>query len=453
MDGAACRTFRKMELEFLQLDFQCAGLRFAKGQFLAGSVLARPDEGAGFRERRMATILETEILAWLARHQAQMVDLLRDLVNADSGTYDKAGVDAAGAVLTAFWRQHGLSVQTHPHHMFGDGISGHLPARDGGSARPILLLGHRDTVFPKGEPMRRPFTIRDGRGYGPGVADMKSGLVIEAFVMAAFAAAGGISVPLTMLTTSDEEIASPSSRDLIQTYARQARAVFNAEPSRESSDPARGGNNRTQVITRGRKGGVFMKVEVTGKAAHSGARYEEGRSAILDLAQKVAPLHGLTDLAAGITVNVGLIGGGQTVNTIAPSAWAEIDLRYVEPAQRATLVEAIRSIVETPAVEGTSAKLAIVGEFLPLTQSDDSQRLLEIFTSAAARLGVEVTSQFSGGCADSGLTAAVGCPTLCSVGPAGGAGHTPEEFVILDSMLPSAQTLALAVLETAAAFR
>ncbi|HRI90506.1 MAG TPA: M20 family metallopeptidase [Accumulibacter sp.] len=382
-----------------------------------------------------------------------MVDLLKDLVNADSGTYDKAGVDAAGRILTEFWAAHGLEVRTHPHPDFGDGISAHLAARDGSTERPILLLGHRDTVFPKGEPARRPFMIREGRGYGPGVADMKSGLVIEAFVIAAYAATGGLPVPLTMLTTSDEEIASPSSRDLIQGFARGARAVFNAEPSRESQAPASGGNTRTQVITRGRKGGVFLKAAITGKAAHSGARYEQGRSAILDLAQKVAPLHALTDLAAGITVNVGLVGGGQTVNTIAPSAWAEIDLRYVHPGQRPTLIEAIRRIVETPAVDGTSGTLTVMGEFLPLTETDESRMLLDTYTAAAARFGVQVTAEFTGGCADSGLTAAVGCPTLCSVGPAGGGGHTPEEFVVIDSLLPAAQTLAVAVQETAARLR
>ena len=393
-----------------------------------------------------------EVLNWLGEREGQMVELLRALVDSDSGTYDKAGVDNCGAVLAEFWRAHGLEVRTHPHAVFGDGISAHLGARDGGMAQPILLLGHRDTVFPKGEPERRPFSISGARGLGPGVADMKSGLVIEAFVIAAFAAAGGAAAPITMLTTSDEEIASPSSRELIQNFAREARAVFNAEPARQALQPAESGNARTQVITRGRKGGIFLRVDVTGKAAHSGAHYDRGRSAILDLAQKVAPLHALTDLAAGVSVNVGLIGGGQTVNTIAPNAWAEIDLRYVEPAQRGQMIDAIRAIVETPVIEGTSARLSISGEFLPLTQTPEGQALLDIYTAAGAEFGVEVSAEFTGGCADSGLTAAVGCPTLCSVGPTGGGGHTPEEFVDLDSLLPSARTLAVAVARTAERF-
>lgn len=395
--------------------------------------------------------LDDRLTRWLAQNEQGIADLLQKLVDADSGTYDKAGVDAAGDILTAFWRSHGLAVQTHPDSRFGDGVSGHLAAANGATDRPILLLGHRDTVFPKGEPTRRPFRIADGRGYGPGVADMKSGLAIEAYVIAAFAAAGGTDAPITMLTTSDEEIASPSSRPLIETFARASRAVFNAEPSRVATTPATAGNRRTQVITRGRKGGVFLRAEFTGKAAHSGARYELGRSAILDLSQKVAPLHALTDLAKGITVNVGLIGGGQTVNTIAPSAWCEIDLRYVEPEQREALIGAIRAIIERPVVDGTSAKLTISGEFLPLNQTDASRRLLDIYTRASSRLGTEVSAEFTGGCADSGYTAGVGCPTLCSIGPMGGGGHTPEEFVDMASLLPTAQALALAVAEVARA--
>lgn len=391
--------------------------------------------------------LSQAVVAWLAAREGAMTDLLRDLVNTDSGTYDKAGVDAAGEVLQAFWKANGLGVTVFPHDTFGDALVADLPHAASADQRPVLLMGHRDTVFPQGEPTRRPFRIENGRAYGPGVADMKSGLVIEAFVMAAFAACGAPGAPLRMLTTSDEEIASPACREDITREAKRCRAVFNAEPSRRNAN-APAGNQNTQVVTRGRKGGVFMRVEAIGKAAHSGAHYERGRSAILDLAQKVAPLHALTDLPAGITVNVGLIGGGQTVNTIAPGAWMEIDLRYVEPAQRDEVVGAIRRIVETPIVDGVSAALTIKGEFLPLTQTPESIRLLEAYTRAAERFGITVTADFTGGCADSGLTAAAGCPTLCSVGPIGGFGHTPEEFIEMASLVPAAQTLALAICDT-----
>ncbi|WP_347975479.1 M20/M25/M40 family metallo-hydrolase [Bosea vestrisii] len=138
------------------------------------------------------------------------------------------------------------------------------------------------------------------------------------------------------------------------------------------------------------------------------------------------------------------------MNTVAPSAWCEIDLRYKTPTQREELVEAIREIIETPVVEGTSAKLIIKGEFYPLEQTPDSLLLYDTYREAAAGLGIAVTAEYTGGCADSGFTAAQGCPTLCSVGPVGGMAHTPDEFLEVESIVPAAQTLALAVMRTAA---
>lgn len=398
---------------------------------------------------RAFTPEEARVTAWLEAHQDEMVALLREMVDTDSGSYDKAGVDRAGQVVARFHERNGLIVENIPDARYGDAVKASLPNPGANDQRPVLLLGHRDTVFPQGEPQRRPFTIKGGRAYGPGVADMKAGIVIEAFVAAAFAACGGLSAPLVMLTTSDEEIASPSSRPIIEAAAREARCVFNAEPSRlpAGSDFAA---DRRQSITSGRKGGVFMRADFTGKAAHSGANYDKGVSAIVDLGHKIPQLQGLTDLERGVTVNVGLIGGGQTVNTVAPNAWCEIDLRYVTAAQRDELVGAIRAIVETPVVAGTTGGLTIKGEFVPLERTPESAALFETYRDAAAALGIEVSVEFTGGCADSGFTAAQGCPTLCSVGPIGGMAHTPDEFLEIESLVPAAQTLALAVMRTAA---
>ncbi|MFN3671980.1 MAG: M20 family metallopeptidase [Bosea sp. (in: a-proteobacteria)] len=392
---------------------------------------------------------EARVTAWLGARKDEMVALLREMVDTDSGSYDKAGVDRAGQVVAAFHQRNGLAVETIPDSRYGDAVRALLPNPAANDQRPVLLLGHRDTVFPQGEPGRRPFTVKGGRAYGPGVADMKAGIVIEAFVAAAFASCGGLSAPLMMLTTSDEEIASPFSRPIIEAAAREARCVFNAEPSRlpAGSDFA---TDRRQSITSGRKGGVFMRAEFTGKAAHSGANYDKGVSAIVDLGHKIPRLQGLTDLERGVTVNVGLIGGGQTVNTVAPHAWCEIDLRYVTAAQRDELVGAIRAIVETPVLAGTTGALTIKGEFVPLERTPESTALFETYRDAAAAFGISVSAEFTGGCADSGFTAAQGCPTLCSVGPIGGMAHTPDEFLEIESLVPAAQTLALAVMRTAA---
>ena len=380
---------------------------------------------------------DTQITDWLASQKQAMIDLLRDVVNIDSGSYDKAGVDAVGARFEKHFAEHGISAWREQHDTFGDAIHA-LVAKPGSNEEPILLMGHRDTVFSKGEAERRPFTIREGRAYGPGVADMKAGLVMNVFVAAAFKRFGGSPHPIKVLITSDEEIASPSSRPVIEREGRAARAVFNSEPGRPTGN----------VVT-GRKGGIFMHCAVTGKAAHSGANFAAGVSAIGELAQKIVQIHALTDLARGITLNVGLIAGGQSVNTTAPSAEGQIDFRYVEPADREAVMAAINKIVATSYVPGTSATLTIKGEFLPAVQSATSKALFERYQGAAKQVGLTtLQGEFSGGCADSGFTAAVGTPTICGVGPVGGLAHTPEEYLELDSIVPRAQALALAILRS-----
>jgi glutamate carboxypeptidase len=380
----------------------------------------------------MSTSTE-QLLQWLAAQHGAMLSLLEEVVNIDSGSYDKAGVDRIGARFRRFFEEHGLKAAIHPNERFGDALKVHV-GTGGGANKPIVLMGHRDTVFPSGEAARRPFRIDNGRAYGPGVADMKAGLVMNAFVLAAYQKFGGAPAPLVGLFTSDEEIGSPACRPLIEDTARAARAVFNAEPGRPSGN----------VVT-GRKGGIFMRLEVLGKAAHSGGNFTEGISAIGELAHKIVALHALTDLERGITVNVGLISGGQSVNTTAPQAEAQIDLRYVAPNDRAGAMAAIERIVAQTTVPGASAALEIKGEFLPLVQDEASQALFETYAGAMQDIGVPVEGEFTGGCADSGFTAAVGCPTLCATGPVGGKAHTPDEYLEVGSMVPRAKGLALAI--------
>ncbi|WP_027553326.1 M20 family metallopeptidase [Bradyrhizobium sp. Cp5.3] len=378
---------------------------------------------------------ETQITEWLASQRQAMIDLLSEVVNIDSGSYDKEGVDAVGARFERHLSEHGISAWREAHGTFGDAIHAEV-AKPGSNEKPVLLMGHRDTVFSKGEAGRRPFTIRDKRAYGPGVADMKSGLVMNVFVAAAFQKFGGNPHPIKVLITSDEEIASPSSRPVIEREGRAARAVYNSEPGRPTGN-----------IVTSRKGGIFMHFGITGKAAHSGANFAAGVSAIGELAHKIVQIHALTDLTKGITLNVGLVSGGQSVNTTAPYAEGQIDLRYINPADRASVMAEIERIMATPYVPGTSAVLTIKGEFLPAVQSEDSKALFEGYQAAARDVGLTtLQGEFSGGCADSGFTAAVGTPTICGLGPVGGLAHTPEEYLELDSIVPRAQALALAIL-------
>jgi glutamate carboxypeptidase len=165
-----------------------------------------------------------------------------------------------------------------------------------------------------------------------------------------------------------------------------------------------------------------------------------------ELARKIIKLHALTDLPAGVSCNVGTIGGGQTVNTVAPYATAEIDLRFIHPDDGARAFAAVEAIIAESNVPGTRASLEITGEFEPLVATDASMRLYEHYAACARALGQHVEPVFAGGCSDAGFTASAGTPTICAVGPIGGRAHTPEEFLDVASIVPRAQALALAIM-------
>ncbi|HEY5278309.1 MAG TPA: M20/M25/M40 family metallo-hydrolase, partial [Pseudolabrys sp.] len=181
-----------------------------------------------------------------------------------------------------------------------------------------------------------------------------------------------------------------------------------------------------------------------GRAAHSGVNHKEGASAIEALARKIVRLHALTDYSTGITTNVGVIKGGNTHNTVAPWAEAELDLRFVTLEQHARIVPEIEKIVHAEDVPGTSAEIKPIAIFLPLERKH-SDALFAIYKDAATRIGFAVDGEFTGGCADSGFTAALGVPTLCGLGPVGGKAHTDEEFCRLDTLVPRTQALAAAI--------
>jgi glutamate carboxypeptidase len=385
----------------------------------------------------MSVTTESEITAWLATQQDGMVALLREMVDIDSGSYNKPGIDAVGAAVQRFMAAHDIPVEVVRKQKHGDCLRASVPwdGPQGNAGGNVVLMGHRDTVFPDGEVQRRPFTVRDGVAYGPGVADMKAGLVMNCFVLAAFAKFGGSPAPLLGLFTGDEEIGSPEGRAVIEAEARRARVVFNSEPGRTSGN----------VVT-GRKGGVFMVCRITGKAAHSGGSFTEGISAIEELARKVQALHAITDLERGITLNVGLVSGGQSVNTVAPWAEAQIDLRYVSAPDRDDAMARVSAIVERSYVPGTKSELTVRGEFLPLVQTQAAKRLFELYVQSAADTGFATEGEFTGGCADSGFTAGVGAATICAVGPVGGKAHSPDEFMHIDSLVPRAQACARAIL-------
>ncbi len=374
------------------------------------------------------------ITEWLASQHENMLALLEDLVNIDSNSYDKPGIVAVFERLQTFFGTFDVKVTWHEHEGVKNAISVEIPSQQDPNKKAIMLMGHCDTVYPKGETQKRPFKIVGERAYGPGVADMKAGIAMNAFILAAYAKFGGTHSPLIGLFTNDEEIGSPTSKFIIETFAKKAGTVFNSEPGRANGD----------VVT-GRKGGVFLELEVFGKAAHSGANFSEGISAINELCLKVIELNKLTDLEKGITVNVGLISGGQSVNTTAPNARAGIDLRIFNLEERENAVKAITAITQQSFVNGTRSELKIIGEFRPFVQTPASTHLYKLYRESLQTLGHNAGEQFSGGCADSGITSSLGCTTLCATGPVGGKPHTPDEYMEVNTFVPRSQAIALTI--------
>lgn len=368
-----------------------------------------------------------------------MESLLAEIVSIDSGSANGAGIAAVRDRLRAFLDANGVETRL----VSTGGLTEAMAARVGGEAAEghVLLMGHMDTVFPDGETGRRPFRVEsraEGRvGYGPGCSDMKAGLVMNAFLMAGFAACGAPR-PLAALYTCDEEIGSPNGRPVIEAHARGARAVFNAEPGRSSGN-----------VVCGRRGGTFFRATVTGRSAHAGLNPHLGRSAIEEMARKILAWHALASEEPDVSVNVGLVSGGEAVNTVAPFAEAKIDLRFSEHAIGEAKAAEIERIALACARDGLSGTLEVMGGFLPVLETPETRALVDHYLAAARELGQETGAEFTRSCADSGFTASVGAPTVCGTGPVGGKAHSPEEYVELDTFVPRAQAVALSVLRLA----
>jgi len=384
----------------------------------------------------LATTLSDQMLTWLKSHEEEMFRLLESIVNIDSGSHCKRGVDRVNAVLRESLQSSGITSSVLDLKNHGDCLLAEVPGSDTSNLPHALLLGHMDTVFPEGTAAARPYSVLDGVAHGPGVADMKSGLVMNVFVARAFAEIEGNRGPVRILFTSDEEIASPSSRPFILEYARGAHTVLNPEAGRPNGN----------VVTE-RKGAFFIDFEVQGIAAHSGVAHHAGASAIDALARKILALHALTDPATGITSNVGIVSGGVSANTVAPYASAKLDVRFPNGVDVKSLHRKIHSIIEEESVPSTHGLATWEGSFSPLFQTAAGRDLLTDYIEAAMIAGLSVSGESTGGSADSGLTASVGAPTLCATGPIGGNVHTEKEYCLLSTIVPRALASALTVLK------
>lgn len=375
----------------------------------------------------------TAVLDWLASQQQAMTDLLQQVVDTDSGSGHEAGVKQIAALLRARLEAAGIPVVTMQEPGWGECLLAKVPGSDAAATGHLQLMGHMDTVFPLGTAAERPWRVEAGKAYGPGVADMKSGLVMNVFVAEALARFGGHASPVHLLFTCDEEVGSPACRTVIREHVQGARAVLNAEPGRISGN-----------VVNERKGSYRIEFEVQGVAAHAGINPAQGASAIDALARKTLALHALNGCEPGITVNVGFVQGGMGANVVAPLATAHVDLRYTAENDLDAVLARIRAIVEEESLPRTRGRITAQTGTLPMARTPDA--LLQAYQRSAAQVGFAVEGEATGGAADSGITSQMGIPSLCALGPVGGYAHSEREFCDLSTFVPRAQALALTLI-------
>jgi len=380
------------------------------------------------------TDLELESLrsAITADLPAYLDDLAR-LVNIDCGTYTPEGVDEVGRWTARFLGQLGaeIDVRPDPDGRFGSTVVGTFHGKADGPR--VLLIGHMDTVFDQGTAAARPFRMDDGVAYGPGVTDMKSGLLAGLYALKSIIAEfDGLPFErLTFIANPDEEVGSPSSHHHIEAAAADADACLVLECARANGD-----------IVSARKGILDTRLTVHGRAAHAGVEPEKGRSAILEASRLVRDLHALNGRWPGVTVNVGKIAGGTRPNVVAERCDLEVDVRSTTAEGLHEVEAAIRELCATTEVADTTIDANVHVAWLPMEKLERSGRLVEHAQAIAVRLGFDVHDTATGGASDANTTSGMGVPTLDGLGPIGGNDHAPAEYLDVESIAPRTTMLA-----------
>lgn len=396
---------------------------------------------------------EVQLGDWLGGQEENMLEMLERITNINSGSLNKAGVDELAEIFSEELRALGFSISSLPGDFiempscpgsdYNIDVTDHVLATNAGSGKKLLVMGHLDTVFPTTSPFQS-FRREGDTLYGPGVADMQGGLVIMLYALKALHEAGELSdKSITVLLNSDEEIGSLSSRK----YLEQQAPLHDYGLVYESS-----GNDS---LARQRKGLGQARFVVHGKASHAGGAHQQGRSAIKELAYKIVEIENMTDYESGVTVNVGVVAGGEARNTIAPCAEAFVDLRYPEPQQGLDSVANFEQIFDNvysyPVDSGELRAESWTNLHRPpKVPTAESDYLLEKTRSIGRLLGQELGVHDSGGGTDGSLTQAVGLPTLDSLGIAGSGAHSDREQARLSSMVERATLSAILIRRLAA---
>ncbi len=353
-------------------------------------------------------------------------DALRELVRQESPSEDPRAVNAAMTLTENWGKEQGARIRRHKQREFGDVLELRFgPARS--KRKPVLLLGHLDTVWPIGTLQKMPWREASGRYWGPGVLDMKAGVVMALTALSTLHELD-LARSVILLVNSDEEVGSPISRAITERLALESAAVMVLEP-------AQGLAYKTA-----RKGVGHYNVEVTGIASHSGVDFERGHSAVLELAKLIQTISGFTNLARKMTVNCGVIAGGTRSNVVASQAHTEVDVRIAKASDAAYVEKLFRGLK----VSDPHCKLTVTGGINrpPMERKAGTIALFKKARSLATELGFTLEEAATGGGSDGNFTAALGIPTLDGMGAVGEGAHAAHESVIIEHLVPRTALLA-----------
>ena len=363
------------------------------------------------------------------RHEAKLIDRLRTLVEIESPSSDKASVDHVQSVFADWAEKAGGTIRRQAQRGLGDSLEVGCGKRHRGEST-TMLLGHLDTVWARGTLARMPFRVSRDRISGPGVLDMKAGVVMALTAVEVVQQMKLLRRPVTMLIHGDEEVGSPASRMLTETVARRCGAVYVMEPAQGDAG----------AYTTARKAVGLYRLSVKGVAAQSGVDFEQGHSAVIELARQIDVLQSFTDLGSGITVNPGVIGGGTCSNVIPAEAWVEIDVRVARKQDTAKVDRMLRSLRPFD----KACKLALSGGINrpPMERSKGTVALFLRAQQLAATIGIALEEAATGGASDGNFTSALGIPTLDGMGAVGAGAHAPHEHLRRKHLAPRTALLA-----------
>lgn len=369
------------------------------------------------------------LLAGARRKEQALLDLTKRLVAAESPSDVKAAVDACVELVAARAKTLGGRVKLHRQRAFGAVLEARFGVKSQtGAAGRVLLLGHLDTVWPLGTLKTMPCKLSGGRLFGPGSFDMKAGVAMALTALEMLSEADLLGKEIVLLLNSDEEVGSPVSRPITERLAAECGAVFVLEPA------------QGLACKTARKGTGNWRIDVEGRAAHAGVDFEKGANALVELARAVQTVSGWTDLKRGLTVSVGVAGGGTKLNVVPAEAWAEVDMRFARKADGPRME---RKFAGLKAVD-KRCTLAVTGGINrpPMERLRGTVRLYEKARALAGELGFVLEEAATGGASDGNFTAALGVPTLDGLGAVGEGAHARHESVVVEHLAPRTALLA-----------